>query len=141
MKITQLLVLFAISAPLALGGCRATVPVTNVPETSYGSATYSDARKLTLSDYEKAIVRAGSYRGWIMKPIAPGQLEATNVVRGKHTVVVDIVFNTETYSIKYKDSKNMDWDAATRTIHPNYNTWVKLLEADIKAEIQRLHAS
>lgn len=140
MQKMRLLLLLTIIAPLALVGCRATVPVENVVETSYGSATYADAEKLTLIDYEKAIVRAGIHRNWIANPVAPGHLEATNVIRNKHTVVVDIFFDTESFSIKYKDSKNLDWNPATRTIHPNYNSWVKLLEADIKAEVQHLRA-
>lgn len=128
-------------AMLALVGCRTAVPIETVSAESYGSSTYAEADKLTLRDYEKAIVRAGANRGWAMRPVGAGKLEATNVVRDKHTVVVDIAFDTETFSIDYKDSKNMDWNPTARTIHPNYNSWVELLEADIKTEIQRMRAS
>ena len=127
-------------AALALVGCRATVPVENVVKAPYGSASYQSAGKLTLSDYEKAITRAGTYRRWVSNPVAPGHIEATNVIRTKHTVVIDIFFNTETFSIDYKNSTHLKWDPTSRTIHPNYNSWVKLLEADIKAEIQRMRA-
>jgi len=138
MKNLRRILPLTIAAMLVLAGCRATVPVENVVKEPYGSTTYANAGKLTLSDYEKAIIRAGTYRNWISKTIAPGQVEATNVIRGKHTVVVDIIFNTETFSIDYKRSANLKWDPTSRTIHPNYNAWVKLLEADIKAEIQRM---
>lgn len=140
MRQPRLYLSFAIIATLALAGCRAAVPINNVVNTSYGSTAYADAGKLTLTDYEKAIVRAGTYRNWEMKPIGPGQLEAKNVIRNKHTVHLDIVFNTETFSIKHKGSTNLEWNATAQTIHPSYNTWVRLLEADIKAEIQRLRA-
>ncbi|MEH6755429.1 MAG: hypothetical protein V7788_14845 [Alphaproteobacteria bacterium] len=131
----------ALVAALALVGCRTAVPIENVSTVSYGSNAYAKEPNLTLTDYEKAIVRAGTYRGWLAKPVAPGHLEAANVIRNKHTVVVDILFNTETFSIDYKSSQNLDWNPATKTIHPNYNSWIELLEADIKAEIQRLRAS
>jgi|SaaInlStandDraft_2_1057019.scaffolds.fasta_scaffold91894_2 hypothetical protein len=131
----------ALVAALALVGCRTAVPIENVSTASYGSDAYTSAQDLSLKDYEKAIVRAGTYRIWVAKPVAPGHLEATNVIRNKHTVVVDILFNTETFSIDYKSSTILDWNPATKAIRPNYNSWVELLEADFKAEIQRLRAS
>lgn len=141
MKISRLMFSATVCATLALVGCRATVPVQNVVKASYGSAAYGEAGKLTLHDYEKAIARAGTYRNWETKPIAPGHLEASNLIRRKHAVVVDIFFDTETFSIQYKSSSDLDWNPAAGTIHPNYNSWVDLLKADIKAEIQRLRAS
>ena len=140
MKNLRRIMPLTIAAMLVLAGCRATVPVESVVKEPYGPATYANAGKRTLGDYEKAIIRAGTYRNWISKTVAPGQIEATNVIRGNHTVVVDIAFNTETFSIDYNRSTNLKWDPTTRTIHPNYNSWMKLLEADIKAEIQRLRA-
>tara|TARA_R110002072_G_scaffold9769_3_gene46882 strand:+ start:280 stop:705 length:426 start_codon:yes stop_codon:yes gene_type:complete len=141
MRTSRLLLTFAVAATLGLAGCRATVPVNNIVNTSYGSAAYADAKNLTLTDYEKAIVRATTYRNWVAKPLAPGHIEASNLIRNKHKVVVDILFDTETFSIKYKDSTHLAWNPTTQTIHPNYNSWVRLLEADIKSEIQRLRAS
>lgn len=141
MKKMRLTLPLAALAMLALVGCRTAVPIESVNAESYGSIAYAEAGALTLRDYEKAIVRAGANRGWTMRPIGTGKLEATNNIRNKHTVVVDIAFNTETFSIDYKDSTNMDWNPTTRTIHPNYNSWLELLEADIKTEIQRMRAS
>lgn len=141
MNKTRLTLPLAALAMLVLAGCRTAVPIDNVNTESYGSVIYAEANKLTLKDYEKAIVRAGAHRGWDIRPISAGQLEATNVVRDKHTVVVDVAFDRKTFSIDYKNSKNMDWNSRTKTIHPSYNAWVELLEADIKAEIQRLRAS
>jgi hypothetical protein len=140
MKNRRSVIPVTIIATLMLVGCRATVPVQNVVKASYGSASYANAGKLTLNDYEKAINRAGTYRKWVSKPVVPGHIEATNVIRTKHTVAVDIFFNTETFSIDYKRSTNLKWNPTSRTIHPHYNSWVKLLEADIKAEIQRMRA-
>lgn len=141
MRKSSLVLSFALIATLAVAGCRASVPIDEVVKTSYGANTYSDAKKLTLSDYEKAIVRAGTYRRWNAKQIAPGHLELTNMIRDKHNVALDVFFDTETFSIKHKSSTNLRWNPTARTIHPNYNLWVDLLEGDIKAEIQRLRAS
>jgi hypothetical protein len=127
-------------AALALVGCRGTVPIENVSNAPYGLASYTADEPLTLEDYEQAIVRAGSKRNWVFERVGPGHLVATNVVRGKHTAVVDITFDTESFSIDYKDSRNLKYDPSTQTIHPNYNAWVDLLKVDIQTEIQILDA-
>ncbi|MEX0759016.1 MAG: hypothetical protein WD100_05505 [Tistlia sp.] len=138
-KLTILLPLM-LAAAFALAGCRATVPVKNVDGAVYGPITASPGTQLTLDDYERAIIRAGSERNWIFERAGPGHLVGTNNVRGKHTAVVDVTFDTESFSIDYKDSSNLKWDSSKRTIHPNYNAWVDLLKADIQAEIQRMRS-
>lgn len=130
-----------IVAALAVAGCRPLVPVNNVTDASFGSSLYSTANVLSLDDYERAISRAGADRGWAFTRIAPGQLEGTLDVRGKHEATVDVVFNTETYSISYKSSQNLKYHAPSNLIHPNYNNWIDLLDRDIQAEIQKLRAS
>lgn len=127
-------------AAFAVAACRAPVPVQNFNDVKYGMSDYKPSRTLTLDDYERAIIRAGSKRNWIFEPAGPGHLIGTNDVRGKHKAVVDVTFNTETFSIDYKNSQNLDYNSSARTIHPNYNSWVDLLKADIQAEIQKMRA-
>ena len=127
----------ALLVVVTLAGCRGTVPIQNINDASYGTAGYSTTTPLTLDQYEQAIIRAGSTRGWVFERVGPGHLVATNVVRGKHTAVVDITFNTESFSITYKDSNNLKYDSAKQEIHPNYNSWVDLLKVDIQTELQQ----
>jgi len=126
---------------LALAGCRPLVPVTNLSNVPYSTGGYQSARVLTLGDYERAIVRAGTNRGWRFSTVSSGLLEGNLDVRGKHSVVVEVPFTTDSYSINYKSSKGMKYDAASNQIHPNYDSWIKLLDDDIKKEIQRMQAS
>ena len=126
---------------LAVAGCRPLQPVANIENSAYGSAEFASSKRLGLVDYEKAIIRAGSSRNWVFERVGPGHLVGTVDVRGKHRAVVDIFFDTETYSISYKDSQNLKYNAEENSIHPNYNSWVQLLETEIKAEIQRLRAA
>ena len=126
----------ALVAALALAGCRALVPVEDVDNAPYSLAAYTQAQPLTMYEYEQAIVRAGAKRNWVFEQVGPGHLVGTTVVRGKHTAVVDVFFDTETFSIHYKDSQNLKWDPERRKIHPNYNAWVDLLKSDIQAEFQ-----
>jgi len=125
-------------AALMLAACRPLAPVVNVNNASYGS--YANTA-LTLDDYERAIVRAGTKRNWVFNRLGPGHLEGRTTVRGKHSATVDVLFNTQTYSINYKSSQNLKYDAAKGEIHPNYNSWITLLDNDIKAEIQRMQAT
>lgn len=128
----------ALVALLAVAGCRQ-APLGNVPQTPYGSA--ASARVLTLDDYRNAIIRAGARRDWTFTDLGPGQLEGTVLVRGKHRATVTIDYTTTGYAITYKDSQNLNYDAATGQIHPNYNAWIGNLRGEITAEIATLRAS
>ena len=130
----------ALIAVLAVTGCR-TAPLYEASDISFSSPPTSVKRVLTIEDYKDAIIRGGSKRGWTFEDGGPGHLVGTVGVRGKHFATVDIVFDTESFSITHKSSTNLNYNASSRVIHPNYNTWVHNLESDIQAEITRLKAS
>lgn len=56
-------------------------------------------------------------------------------VRAKHFAEVEISYNEKTYSIKYKSSKDLDFNEQKQTIHRNYNKWVILLSETINREL------
>lgn len=130
----------ALVAALALTGCKTMQPVSNVSNAPYGSA-YQNPRILSMSDYERAIVSAATGRGWRMQSVAPGLLRGDITVRGRHSATIEIPFNTQTYSINYISSDGLKYDPSAGTIHPNYNQWIRVLDSDIKKEIQILQAS
>ena len=134
------MLIVAAAAILVLGGCRSS-PVQNIQNAQFGSPTYASSSNLTLDDYERAIIRAGAQRGWTFERVEPGHLIGTVVVRGRHTAVVDVTFTTESYSITYNSSRNLNHDSATGEIHSNYNSWVENLRGDIQREVQTLRAS
>ena len=126
-------------AAVAIAGCRPGAPVYNVTDMAYSPVTAN--RSLSRSDYKNAIVRAGAQRGWTFQDAGPGHLIGNLAVRGKHFATVDIFYDTESFTINYKDSRNLEYDPATRQIHPNYNSWVERLQQDIQAEVIRLQTS
>ncbi|MEM1382643.1 MAG: hypothetical protein AAGG06_03270 [Pseudomonadota bacterium] len=126
-------------ATLALAGCRSAA-VNNVVDAPFPVGV-SGARSLSVDQTEAIIVKVGSDRGWIFTKLGTGHLEGTVNVRGKHTAVIDVLFDREVYSILYKDSQNLNYDAAENVIHPNYNSWVGLLDNDIKLAVQAAKAS
>jgi hypothetical protein len=109
-----------------LSACRTPVPVYNVSSEPVTPAPAS------LADVQRAITKAGVGLGWQMKPVAPGKMIGTLKIR-EHTAVVDITFNTKTYSIKYKESTNLNYDGTN--IHPNYNGWIQNLDKQIRVNL------
>ena len=107
------------------------VPIQNIQNEPIVTAT----KGVSASQIQKAIIKAGSKRGWRIRPIGSGQLQGSLRVRA-HTATVLIRFNTKKYSITYKDSTNLKSDGAR--IHGNYNKWVATLSQDINFELSQL---
>ena len=108
-------------------GCR-TNPVYNVEDATIATGK----SQASMDDVKSAITRAGVSLGWIMKPTGPGSIMGTLTLR-KHVAVVDIKYNTKTYSILYKSSQNLDYDGTN--IHGNYNGWVQRLNQAIQSQL------
>ncbi len=131
-------------------GCKKGDPILTPVEQSV------DNNRLTLDKMKSCIKEAGLRRGWAIKdmdvteaaapapakgkgakarPAAPsrtkGQAQATLNIR-THTVIVDIFYTATTFTIAYRDSINMDYDAAAGTIHSQYNSWIKNLAEEIR---------
>jgi hypothetical protein len=84
---------------------------------------------LTDEQIQAAMVTGGKIRGWIVKPVDSGHMEATLFVRS-HMAKVDIRYDANTYSITYKDSENLGYENGK--IHRNYNKWIANLNMDIQ---------
>jgi len=91
----------------------------------------------TLEDVSKAIVRAGVGLGWQMTPQKPGLMQGRLALR-EHVAVVDIKYDRKSYSIDYKDSNNLNYDASQQKIHRNYNGWIQRLDNAIQAQLSAL---
>ena len=68
-------------------------------------------------------------------PDRPGHVLGRLALR-THVAVVDIDYTDRTYSIRYKDSTNLDYNGTT--IHRNYNGWIENLDKAIKAQLTAL---
>jgi hypothetical protein len=91
----------------------------------------------TLDDIRGAIATAGSFRGWQVIDQAPGRLTMKNVIRGKHTVVVAVVFDTEGFQIDYVSSENLNYEErkGQAYVHPKYLQWTANLAQDINVRM------
>jgi glyceraldehyde-3-phosphate dehydrogenase/erythrose-4-phosphate dehydrogenase len=98
-------------------------------------------KKLTAAEVKAAIVSAPAPRPWEFSERAPGQLIATLNVRGKHTVVANITYTADHYSITYRDSINMKYapsGGSAGVIHPFYNQWIDELRAAIRLQLTKI---
>lgn len=119
----SLLVVFA-------GGCTSN-PVYNVESAS----VITGKTDVSMDEVKKAIIRAGGTLGWSMNAVSLGHVIGTLKLR-KHVAVVDIKYDTKTYSIMYKDSTNLGYDG--KNIHRNYNGWVQNLNNAIRVQLNTL---
>ncbi len=132
MKIAHLKrVAFVAMIVLTMGliGC-VTQPVYNVENSPINASSSVSTAKI-----KKAIISAGAERGWAMKEVKPGLIVATLFAR-KHKAVVDIHYNTKSYSITYKDSVALKYDGSS--IHKRYNGWIQNLDRQIQIRLSSL---
>lgn len=120
---------FSVAGLLLLAACRM-APVYNQQMTFHQAPP--DA---TLEQITEAIKQAGLSLGWQMTVNEPGRIIATLRLRS-HQAVVDIHYDTESYSITYLDSLNLKYDG--KSIHKNYNSWVQNLSNAIYARISSI---
>ena len=92
-----------------------------------------DNSRLDVDGVKEVIIAGCRSKGWAPVLVDENRFEASIHVR-KHFAKVQIDFDTETYSIRYLDSKNLDYDPVKRKIHRNYNKWVILLSEAIQRE-------
>ena len=122
----------ALAAFILFTGFGRGTPIVNIQ-----SAAIPPNPAATMENIGKAIVRVGQTLGWQITPIGPGKAEGVLVLR-RHRAVVDITHDTTSFSIHYKDSVNLDYDAQDKTIHSNYNGWIRNLEKAIRAQVSVL---
>jgi hypothetical protein len=88
--------------------------------------------EVTQPQVEQAIVKAGIALGWRLNKIRDGLMTGT-LTTHYNTAVVEIKYNTSTYSINHQESTNMEYDG--QKIHKDYNNLVKNFSAAIQKNI------
>lgn len=112
-------------------GCRGAGQVYQVKDAPVQTAT---GKEPSEEDVQKAIIGAGAGLGWTMAVVKPGEILGTLNVRS-HQAVVSIPYTSKNYSILYKDSSNLKYDADKQTIHENYTGWIQRLDGAIRSRL------
>ena len=116
---------------VAMIGCRGGANIYQVKDAPIQTAS---GKALSMEEVRKEIVAAGVAAGWQMAVSKPGEILGTLNIRS-HQAVVSIPYTTKTYSILYKDSMNLKYDAEAQTIHENYASWIQRLDGAIRTRL------
>lgn len=113
-----------------LVGCRsmAVYNVNNSPITA----------KVSNDKVYTAIKKAGYSKGWTITKVKDGLAQGKINLRS-HQAIVEIPYTSKSFSINYKNSMNLKYDATKGTIHKNYNGWIQNLEKAINFELEFLN--
>ncbi|QED65501.1 hypothetical protein FTV95_19180 [Escherichia coli] len=114
----------AIAVVGALAGCARTAPIDQVHSTVSAGHTRGTS--------EKAILKAGVERKWIMSEAGQGVIKARQQSRD-HSAEIRINYTASSYDINYENSQNLQ--ASGGQIHKNYNRWVRNLDKDIQLNL------
>lgn len=117
---------------LLVVACAHTGEIVNI---SNAPIQTGSGQKPSLDAVGQAITRGGESTGWKMRTVRPGVIEGT-YAWNIHLAVVQITYNTEKYSIDYKDSQNLKHDGTK--IHKNYNLYVRKLDGSIQTQLKTL---
>jgi hypothetical protein len=123
---------FSIAMAIAMVGCATSKPISDVIDVP---VVPGSGKTLTRTQVATAVERAGRYLGWQMSADGPGLFTARLALR-HHIAVVEIEHDDRTYSIRYRDSTNLD--AKDGDIHRAYNRWVQRLRQEIRKELELL---
>jgi len=94
---------------------------------------------LTKAQVSEAIKEAGSISGWVITDSSESQLTGKLLYKGD-LVIVDIPYNQTTYSILYKTTSGLKYDAKERTVHRAYNKWTAILNEQIQKQLMIVEA-
>lgn len=134
-KMALFLLAFVVSGAVF---ARAPEPVINVVDQPI---TITGGKKLTVDEVKQIISKVAQEKKWVVAPMQNGNLVATlSWKSNKHVIAVEIVCDTDRFSITYRDSVNMNYAVTDSqpVIHPYYNRFVGELRDAIRVETMRM---
>jgi len=93
-----------------------------------------DGSRHSAKEVQTAIINACRARGWTPR-LEGNTIVASILVRGKHYAEVGITYDANKYSIRYRDSRDLKYNAEKNSIHRNYNNWVARLSGTIQQNL------
>ena len=124
-----------VTAALALATTFASARSADLQEPQRTEIVAADNTKApTPTMVRRAIIGGSAHHGW--KPVAdkPGVLTLT-ASTGAHEVTVDVLYDANSFQIKFRSSANMNEEKSGDriTVHPKVNKWLADLHDDIRS--------
>jgi hypothetical protein len=117
---------------LFVGAC--TAPIYKVESKPYG---WGPQKGVTLAQVQSTVEETAKKLGWSLSDVKTGRFTAERRWdANKHNIVVDVTYDLNKFSIRYKDSKQMSYSGTS--IHHTYNDMVQALEDQIKTNVSKL---
>ena len=116
-------VVFILLSFLLLVGCAADSKV-------YNLSLHPIEKNQSMDDIAALIIAAGKRYHWVMTEKEKGVIIGRLKLR-KHRAVIKIEYTPNSYNLTYVDSKNLDYNKSSNTIHRNYNNWIRNLEVTL----------
>src|SRR5262249_11976626 len=114
-----------VAALTIVAACSTSKPVLNIDDAPIAGTHTPDQVRVAIATVAKK-------RGWTVEDAGPGMLKAT-LVTHEHRAVVNIPYTATSFGIHYVDSTNLNYNG--KSIHRNYDRWVKNLREDIEHEL------
>jgi len=131
-------VLFVLAIAISgLASARPPVPIVNFSAIPLQTGS---GKPLALAEVSQLIRKAAENRKWVVSEQGEGRLLARLSWNNKHTIVVDIPYTAQSYSLLYKDSVDMNYWVGKDgpSIHPHYNRFVRELGDAIRVDLMTL---
>ena len=109
---------------LSVAACGTRQPVYNVENMPVPASTH----KLSATEVGTTIQRVAHTRGWVLRPVAPGEFQGTLAWKD-HEATARILYTANSYSITLINSPNLEQEDGK--IHRKYNARVLQLKQEI----------
>mgnify|MGYP000096880026 CR=1 FL=1 len=119
--------LFVLTGAIFLSACTSN-PLMNINDRQVPNRL--DGTVQSQESMKNGIIAGCIDKGWTCREVSPGRIAASITVR-KHRADADISYDSDSYSITYKDSQLLDYNSKRQTIHRNYNRWIANLDSAI----------
>ena len=90
-----------------------------------------DGTKIPIGEVQRALFQALVRHKFEATAVAPGHITA-RFARRFSSFEVDILYTETSYSVRYRNSKRMDYDARRQSIDEAYNEQLAQLEAQVQ---------
>ncbi len=97
-------------------------------EGTTGLPTLQEVTDVMMTANTPAAIYGSGTVTWVFEKVKDGEIVGTLYDRN-YMAKVTITFDTEKYTITYKDSTNLNYDGTK--IHPSYDKWVTALKLNI----------
>ncbi len=128
--------LFASILVTLMAGAPAALAKDRISDIDEPVPALKDGRRIPVTDVEQSILTACQKRKFICMVVSPGLISGRYVHNQSYLAEVTIPYSEQAFSIRYKDSVGMGYNAVKHKIKDDYNAWVDALAEHITAHLE-----